>query len=214
MDKRELLPGRPSMLDSLAHQAVQRALLNLCGAGQERLHCLDATAGNGHDTCMLADFCRGLPQNVGVTACDIQEQALENTRRRLEQHGLQAELVLCGHERAGEFLPADVRLACAMFNLGYLPAKDRKGAVTATKAQTSLQAVRFCCEKLLPQGVVSIHCYTGHEGGAEEFSAIKDFVSVLNPRQWRVLQVSDVNREHNLEYLFLLERLQEKSKKE
>lgn len=213
MDKRELLPARPSILDSLAHQAVQRALVNLLNAGEEGLHCLDATAGNGHDTCMLAAFCRGLPQKVCVTACDIQEQALQNTRFRLEQQGLQAELVLCGHESAAEFLPADVRLACAMFNLGYLPAKDRKGAVTATKAQTSLQAVRFCCEKLLPQGAVSIHCYTGHEGGAEEFLAIKDFAAALNPRQWRVLQVSDINREHSSEYLFLLERLQEKGKK-
>ena len=46
--------------------------------------CIDATAGNGHDTlflCMLAG------EKGKVAAFDIQKQAIEATRKRLEDAG-------------------------------------------------------------------------------------------------------------------------------
>ena len=61
---------------------------------------IDATMGNGYDTLFLAD-------RVGdygkVYAFDIQSAALENTRRRLVNHGMdkQVALVLGGHEKKG-----------------------------------------------------------------------------------------------------------------
>ncbi len=46
---------------------------------------LDATCGNGHDTAFLA---RQVGSQGRVLAIDIQEEAVKNTRRRLEEEGL------------------------------------------------------------------------------------------------------------------------------
>lgn len=199
--------GRPSLLDTLAHSALRRAV---CAVSRQsgRIYCIDATAGNGHDTCFLAGLGDALREDVRVLACDVQEQALANTAERLKQCGLEAELVLCGHEKILEYLPQEILLAGAVFNLGYLPGKERKENFVATKAETSLEALEKICTRLAPQGCISVHCYTGHRGGLEEYRAVSGFVSTLEPKFWRVLCVSDMNREHHLEYLFVLEKLQ------
>lgn len=224
-----LMPSRPSLLDALAHSALFRAMQALSGR-QENVYVIDATAGNGHDTCLLADFAAGLALSgsaglgtakegivsekndscakIRVLACDIQEEALQKTAERLQEKALSAELCLCGHEAILEKLPKNAVLAGAVFNLGYLPGKERKAAYIATKADTTLQALKLFCGVLVPQGCISVHCYTGHEGGLEEYEAVKGFAASLNPKDWRVLCVSDMNREHNSEYLFLLEKLQ------
>ena len=48
---------------------------------------VDATMGNGHDTQFL---CELVGESGHVFAFDIQEQAVENTRRRLMEAGLLA----------------------------------------------------------------------------------------------------------------------------
>ncbi len=58
--------------------------------------CLDATAGNGHDSLFLA-------QQVGISgkvfSIDIQAQAIQNTKILLQQNGLHAvvQLILGSH---------------------------------------------------------------------------------------------------------------------
>lgn len=211
--------SRPSLLDSLAHSAVIRAVQaisrHVCAASP--MYCIDATAGNGHDTCFLAGleelFGLSAQKKYSVLACDVQEEALQNTRERLKKYGLQAELVLTGHENITAYLPQQSLLAGVMFNLGYLPNKDRSAEFIATKADTTLQALTSLAERLSPQGVISMHCYTGHAGGMEEYQAVHDFMTKLEPKLWRVLCVFDINREHSLEYLFLLEKLQIKQRK-
>lgn len=211
--------SRPSLLDSLAHSAIIRAVqaISKYASETESLYCLDATAGNGHDTCFLAELGVSLggdiQNNYSVLACDVQEEALQNTRERLSKYNLQAELVHCGHENIAEYLPKQSILAGVLFNLGYLPNKGRNADFIVTKAETTLQALASLSERLFPQGVISVHCYTGHAGGLEEYQAVYDFITKLEPKNWRVLCVSDINREHNLEYLFLLEKLQIKQKR-
>ena len=211
--------SRPSLLDSLAHSAVFRAVqaISKYVNDTETMFCIDATAGNGHDTCFLAGlgaFLNGAAQkNYSVLACDVQEEALQNTRERLNTYGLQAELVHVGHEKIAAYLPENSRLAGVLFNLGYLPKKERNADFVVTKADTTLQALISLFERLCPQGVICVHCYTGHAGGMEEYQAVHDFMTKLEPKLWRVLCVSDINRSHNLVYLFLLEKLQVKHKR-
>lgn len=212
MDKNtKLVPTRPSLLDTLAHAALLRAVTLLSERG-EHIFCIDATAGNGHDTCALARFAKQLDAEVEVLACDVQEEALKKTELRLAQEHLQARLFLCGHEEMICNIPQNAVLGACVFNLGYLPGKDRTDGILATKAETSLRALKAFCGRLAPQGCISVHCYTGHEGGFEEYTAIKDFVVSLAPKQWRVLCAADSNREQNSEYLFLLEKLQVKQR--
>lgn len=61
---------------------------------------IDATAGNGKDT----EFLCGLVGREGkVLAFDIQEQAVENTKKRLAEHGWSevGEVVLDSHANMG-----------------------------------------------------------------------------------------------------------------
>ena len=62
-------------------------------------------------------------------------------------------------------------------------------------------------ERLAPQGCLSLHCYTGHEGGAAEEAALAQRLARLEPRRWRVLHCRDANRESRGESILLAERL-------
>lgn len=213
MDKNaKLVPTRSSLLDTLAHAALLRAV-RLLSERVERILCIDATAGNGHDTCVLARFAGQVSAAVEVLACDVQNEALKKTEQRLAKEQLQAQLFLCGHEDMLRHVPQNAVLGACVFNLGYLPGKDRAAGILATKAETSIQALAAFCGRLVPQGCISVHCYTGHEGGFEEYAAVKEFAASLDPKLWRVLCIADSNRVRNSEYLFLLEKLQAKQRK-
>ena len=69
---------------------------------------VDATMGNGHDTLFLAKLAKQ------VFAFDIQEQALEKTRQRIQEAGFtNVELILQGHETVDQYV-SDVK--AAIFN--------------------------------------------------------------------------------------------------
>ena len=65
-------------------------------AGEPGDAVVDATMGNGHDTQML---CETVGPEGRVYAFDVQAQAVEETRKRLWEQGLdgRAELILAGH---------------------------------------------------------------------------------------------------------------------
>ena len=46
--------------------------------------CIDATAGNGHDTLLLAEL---VGASGSVIAFDIQEQAVQETKRKIDACG-------------------------------------------------------------------------------------------------------------------------------
>ena len=198
------------------------------GGGQPPL-LLDGTAGNGHDCLFLA---RQAPAGSLLLALDIQEAALQASRARLEQAGMAARccasaaaacalsplpsgttdirLVLHSHAALPELLDAlseadrQRPLLAGIFNFGYLPGTDKRCTTTASG---SLAAVDALLERLAPQGCLSLHCYTGHEGGAAEEAALAQRLARLEPRRWRVLHCRDANRETHGESILLAERL-------
>ena len=95
-------------------------------------------------------------------------------------------------------------LLAGIFNFGYLPGTDKRCTTTASG---SLAAVDALLERLAPQGCLSLHCYTGHEGGAAEEAALAQRLARLEPRRWRVLHCRDANRETHGESILLAERL-------
>ncbi|MDO5483900.1 MAG: class I SAM-dependent methyltransferase [Desulfovibrionaceae bacterium] len=200
--------SRPSLLDHLAHAALLRAMTAQNDASRPLL-LVDATCGNGHDSLFLL---RHAPENALLLCFDVQEAALAATRARLEAAGLagQARLFLRGHEALGEVLAAialetpERRLACVCFNLGWLPGGDKR---LTTRAPQSGQALEAALTALAPQGVISLHCYTGHDGGQEEADSLTARAAQLPPRRWRVLHTVDANRAGQSESLLLLERL-------
>ncbi|MGZ4106447.1 MAG: class I SAM-dependent methyltransferase, partial [Tumebacillaceae bacterium] len=86
---------------------------------------IDGTVGKGQDTLFLA-MCVG--EDGHVLGCDIQEQALERTRKRVEEAGLleRVTFVQGSHAHLQEMVSPDWmgRVKAVMFNLGYLPGGD------------------------------------------------------------------------------------------
>ncbi len=145
---------------------------------------VDATVGNGSDTEFLCQLCGAEGIVIGL---DIQSQALELTRQRLEarRHTTRVELLQRSHELLEHtmhelgFDSADV----VMFNLGYLPGADK--ALT-TQAHSSVSALTQALSLLKPGGVLSVCCYVGHPGGTEERDAVAEWIGKLDAKQVRV----------------------------
>lgn len=128
---------------------------------------VDATAGNGHDTLFLA----GLVGERGrVVAFDVQQAAIESTRRRLEEAGVAGRIELWCESHAGMVARVESGVAAVMFNLGYLPGGDQ---TRITRTDETLRALGAAVGLLRPGGVLTVVCYPGHEGGDEEASAVR-----------------------------------------
>lgn len=144
--------------------------------------CVDATLGNGHDTLKM---CEAVGDEGRVYGFDIQPEAVENTRNRLRENGVEHRAVLfCeGHEHMAERLPEN---SCdgIMFNLGWLPGKEH--AVT-TRTETTLRAAESALRLLREDGVLTICIYPGHAEGAREKEALIGWASSLNDELYDVM---------------------------
>ncbi|HRE82774.1 MAG TPA: class I SAM-dependent methyltransferase [Opitutaceae bacterium] len=137
---------------------------------------VDATAGDGQDTLFLSLL-------VGISgrvfAFDIQNEALTQTRLRLESEHASAQVTLLDHSHAelARHLPpqAEGRLSAVMFNLGYLPSKGR-GSLT-TQVGSTVSALEQASAWLSPGGILSVIAYRGHPGGEDESLAVAHFFS-------------------------------------
>ena len=162
---------------------------------------VDATCGNGQDTVLLAELAG---ENGRVLAFDLQESAIKKTLERLKDAGLdkRVELVLSGHERISGFLSEPAK--AFVFNLGYLPSGDRR---IKTVAGSTLRALGQARELLQPSGLILISVYTGHDGGEEEWEAVKGWCETLHPHEFNVWQSCQLNRSEKAPFLVVVEKI-------
>lgn len=142
---------------------------------------LDLTAGNGHDTAAMA---RAVGPDGRVWAFDVQDQALQATRRRLDAEGLalRVTLIQADHKDWPHHAPeAACGLDAAVANLGYLPGGDKS---TVTCAASSVPALEAAWNALRPGGLQAVTIYRGHPGGAEEDAAISAWAAGLPDVRW------------------------------
>ncbi|BCX46383.1 rRNA methylase [Haloferula helveola] len=158
----------------LAHEVIAAAV----GPGDT---VVDATAGNGHDTLFLA---RLVGQGGKVVAFDIQEEAVESTRRRLGDAGMEGHVTL--HRESHTAMTSRLEpgaAAAVMFNLGYLPGGDH---ALITEAGETIEALEAAMTVLRPGGLITVVCYPGHAGGDDEAAAVvgwaKRHGGVLHPQ--------------------------------
>lgn len=151
--------------------------------------CIDATMGNGHDTAFLSSLAGS---NGKVLAFDIQELALSHTRETLKKENCpdNVELFLESHTEIGRHTQKD-SVSCITFNFGYLPGGDH---AKATRAKTSLAAVREALPLLKIGGLLSLCIYSGQDTGFEERDALLDFLQTLDSRKYLVLKTDYFNR--------------------
>lgn len=140
---------------------------------------VDATLGNGHDALWL---CGLVGEQGRVYGFDVQAEAVERSRARLAQAGVQdrATLILDGHQNMCQYIQPGSADA-VMFNLGWLPGAAH--GVT-TRTETTLQAVNAALEVLKEEGLLTICVYPGHEEGAREREVLLSWARGLNEREY------------------------------
>ena len=135
---------------------------------------IDATMGKGYDTRFLAE-CVGTKGRV--IAVDIQQDAIEHTRERLEAVGfldqIDQSIRLChaSHEQLDSLIPQGQvgQIHAIVYNLGYLPGTVKS---ITTQAQSTLRSLQSAIKCLQRGGIISVLIYTGHNTGLDEYKAI------------------------------------------
>lgn len=153
---------------------------------------IDATMGKGQDTLFL---CQLAGTSGRVLAFDIQKEALSYTERCLKLQGMEgrARLILDGHEHMDKY--AEERTADAVcFNFGYLPGGDHG---IATRAVTSVAAVKKGLSILKHGGMMSLCIYSGGDTGFEEKEAVLSYLKTLPAKEFTVIVNEYWNRENH-----------------
>jgi predicted methyltransferase len=154
----------------------------------EHLRCgdfaIDATAGNGHDTVLLA---RLVGTSGRTLAIDVQPSALEVTHARLLSNQLQTgvTLQLSEHAQALETLATGCTgaVAAIVFNLGYLPGSDK---TIQTQSTTTGRALNAAAHLLRPQGLLCVTAYRAHPGGEDEASTVEQWMQAKASESWDI----------------------------
>lgn len=182
-------------------QALQQSHDYAKGIVREGDTVVDATMGNGHDTAFLADLAGSAGK---VYAFDIQQEAVDKTRTRLEQEGLLGRCVLIrdGHEKMKEYVHEPVRLV--LFNLGYRPGGDHS---LCTKGETTLQAIHSAFELLEVHGLIILVVYHGGDSGFEERDFLLEQLPKMNPESAAVMVTRFVNLPNCPPILVCIEKL-------
>lgn len=162
---------------------------------------VDATAGTGADTCLLA---RSVGACGKVYSFDVQKEALKETEQRLSAEGLRDRVLLFhkGHETMGSIpeLRQDSKIMGIMFNLGYLPHGDKE---IVTKIDTTLAALESSVTLLAPKGLMTL-CLYRHLAGLEESMAVEKWCAQLGAG-FNVHKLETINK-NNPPYLILAEK--------
>ena len=162
--------AKPIRLTERAHRIVREVL-------RPDETAVDATAGNGRDTLVLAN-CVG--EDGHVFACDVQEAACQNTADLLRINGFENCTILCrNHAELADVIPADLHgeIGAVMFNLGYLPGGEKS---IVTETASTIPAVQTAYALLRPGGVLTVLVYRGHPGGAQEAASVESKLRELS----------------------------------
>ncbi len=142
-------------------------------------YAIDATAGTGVDTLMLA---KAAGRRGQVFSFDIQQDALDRTQERLDKEDqaklASVQLILDSHATMSQYIPEAQhgKIQVIMFNLGYLPTGDLS---IITEPESTLTALNSAFDLLAIRGILTIVLYPGHAGGAEEAEAVQAWASSL-----------------------------------
>jgi len=161
---------------------------------------IDATCGNGYDTVFLAEL---IGTHGRVFGFDIQEKAIQQTKRNLVEKGL-SDRVQCIHDSHANIKKwVNSPIHAAIFNLGYLPGSDK---IVTTKGEFTITALKNILELLTKNGIILLIIYTGHDQGKEAIM-IETWLQNLSQKEFSVMRVSFLNQLNNAPYLIAIEKI-------
>lgn len=186
---------RPKSLTQLAHNVIRRIV-------HQGDTVIDATAGNGHDTQLLASLVGATGHTIAI---DIQQSAIASTSDRLERAGLNADLRLADHAMELNSLRATgLQVKAVMFNLGYLPGSDKQ---VTTDSGSTRAAIQAASEMLMPGGALTIIAYRGHAGGLEEATIVEQYLSELPTDQYQTSRIDGDANNATSPVLFVVRKI-------
>lgn len=142
--------------------------------------CVDATAGRGYDTAFL---CELVGESGKVIAFDIQQDAIDSTKKLLDEKGLRAQLVLDSHANMAKYVDKE-SVDCIVFNLGYLPKGDHS---IYTHFESTKQAILSGLDCLKKGAIMCVSVYYGGDSGYEEKDALLPWLKTLDDSKYQVL---------------------------
>lgn len=147
--------------------------------------CVDFTMGNGFDTMFLCSHTK-----TNVYAFDIQQTALDNTKKLLDDNGISNyTLILDNHKNFKKYITNNIDIA--VFNFGYLPNSNKS---ITTKADISLETVKSVLESLSANGILCLVLYPGHTEGLKESRIIEEFTRQLSSNKYNVIKYDFINK--------------------
>lgn len=165
---------------------------------------VDATAGNGFDTLLLAEL---VGKTGFIYAFDIQTQAINQTKKRIKKANVLTNIsyVLDSHAHLNQHIKEEhkQKIRAAIFNLGYLPGSDK---TKITMSSSTIPAIEQLLEHLLPNGLIIIVVYSGHSGGEEEKEAVLAFTKQLPQETFQVLQYGFINQRNTPPFVIAIEK--------
>ena len=168
---------RRTPITQYCHERIQQMI-------KEPLLCIDATAGTGKDTVFLAKL---VGEKGRVISMDIQEMAIEQTKKRLLKERLsdRAEVVLDSHAHMDKYAQKDSVS---------LPGGDHS---LSTKADTTIEALEKGLNLLHEGGMISLLIYSGGDSGFEEKKQVLAWLRELTDDKYTVLVEAFYNKPNN-----------------
>lgn len=148
---------------------------------------VDFTMGNGHDTEFLS---KTVGDSGHVYAFDIQEMAIESTKKHLSEVGCPENytLICDSHHKVLDYVKGPIR--AGMFNLGYLPGGDKR---ITTMRETTMPAIEAAISLLGEDSVLNVAVYPGHAEGDAEGKMICEYLATLDRRKICATQIKILN---------------------
>lgn len=175
------------MMVDLAHDFLAEIL-------HDEAIAVDFTMGNGNDTLFLAKHAKQ------VYAFDIQKEALEHTKKRLEVNQIDnVTLIYDGHEHARHYLPY---FHAGIFNLGYLPNGSHE---LTTQVTSTLSALKDALDLLKIAGRIAIVVYPGHPEGKKESECLDRFIAALDAHDYHTASLRMENKKAS-PYLIMIDK--------
>lgn len=164
---------------------------------------IDATAGNGHDTCLLAE---AVGHKGRVFAFDVQPDALKRTAARLADVGYSnVTLLHRSHQEMKDAVPDTCHgsVGAVMFNLGYLPGGDHS---VTTSTESSLTAISVALRLVRSGGIITVLAYPGHAGGDDEAGSVRQLLEELPAAEFETSIRRSATTSENAPLLFVIVR--------
>ena len=117
------------------------------------------------------------------------------TEKKLKESNFseRVQLILDSHTNMEKYATPE-SASCIVFNFGYLPGGNHN---LATKADTSIAAIREGLKLLKKGGMMSLCIYSGGDSGFEERDAILKELKELDSKQYLVIVSNYYNRPNN-----------------